>query len=47
MREGHLWGKKEVTIPVSAVDFADADTVYLKLDKKDVKALPAVSVKRP
>ncbi len=47
LREGHLWGKKDVAIPVSAVDFCDADTVYLKLDKADVKALPAVPVKQP
>jgi sporulation protein YlmC with PRC-barrel domain len=46
MREGHLWGKKDVAIPVSAVDFVDEDTIYLKLDKKAVKALPAVPVKR-
>ena len=46
MREGHLWGKKDVAIPVSAVDFVDEDTIYLKLVKEDVKALPAVSVKR-
>ena len=47
LREGHLWGKKDVAIPVSAVDFCDADTVYLKLDKAGVKALPAVPVKQP
>ena len=46
MREGHLWGKKDVTIPVSAVDFVDDETIYLKIDKKAVKALPAVKVKR-
>ena len=46
MREGHLWGKKDVAIPVSAVDFIDGATVYLKLDKAAVKALPAVPVKR-
>jgi len=47
LREGHLWGKKDVTIPISAVDFCDADTVYLKLDKAAIKALPAVPVKQP
>jgi len=47
LREGHLWGKKDVAIPVSAVDFCDADTVYLKLDKADVEALPVVPVKQP
>ena len=46
MLEGHLWGKKDVAIPVSAVDFTDAKTVYLKIDKKAVHALPAVKVKR-
>jgi sporulation protein YlmC with PRC-barrel domain len=47
MREGHLWGKKDVTIPISAIEFADGDTIYLKLDKEAVKALPAVPVKHP
>jgi sporulation protein YlmC with PRC-barrel domain len=46
MREGHLWGKKDVAIPVSAIEFVDEDTVYLKIDKKAVKTLPAVPVKR-
>lgn len=46
MREGHLWGKKDVTIPVSDVDLLDEDTIYLKIDKKAVHALPAVKVKR-
>jgi len=47
MREGHLWGKKDVAIPVSGVEFCDADTIYLKLNKDAVKALPAVAVKKP
>lgn len=46
MREGHLWGKKDVAIPYADIDFTDGDTVYLNLDKKAVKALPAVKVKR-
>lgn len=46
MREGHLWGKKDVAIPVSAIDFTDDKTIYLKLDRAAVKALPAVPVKR-
>jgi len=46
MREGHLWGKKDVAIPVADIDFTDGDTVYLKIDKSAVKALPAVKVKR-
>jgi sporulation protein YlmC with PRC-barrel domain len=46
LQEGHLWAKKEVTVPVSAIDYMLEDTVYLKLDKKEVDALPVVPVKR-
>lgn len=46
MREGHLWGKKDVSIPIADVDFADEKTVYLNIDKAAVAALPAVPVKR-
>jgi sporulation protein YlmC with PRC-barrel domain len=46
MREGHLWGKKDVTIPASDVDLLDEDTIYLKIDKKAIHALPAVEVRR-
>ena len=45
MREGHLFGKKDVAIAVSDIDFTDGETIYLKLDKKTVKALPAIKVK--
>jgi len=47
LMEGHLWGKKEVTIPVSAIDRIEEDTVYLKLDKKAVESLPSEPVRRP
>jgi hypothetical protein len=33
-------------MPVSDVEFVDEDTVYRKLDKKVVRTLPAVAVKR-
>jgi sporulation protein YlmC with PRC-barrel domain len=46
MREGHLWGQKDVTIPVSAIDSIDEDIVYLKLDKRDIEALPTVPIRR-
>jgi sporulation protein YlmC with PRC-barrel domain len=47
LREGHLWGQKEVTIPVSEIALVEEDTVRLKLDAKSVEALPATSVRRP
>jgi hypothetical protein len=46
LREGHLWGKKDVTIPVSEIDRIADDAVYLKLGKAVVATLPAVPVRR-
>jgi sporulation protein YlmC with PRC-barrel domain len=46
MRRGHLWGKRDVAIPITAIDVVDADEVYLNIDNEEVKALPAVPVKR-
>jgi hypothetical protein len=46
MREGHLWGKKDVIIPISAIDKAFEDVVYLSLNKKQIAALPAVPLHR-
>jgi uncharacterized protein YrrD len=46
LREGHLWGQKEVTIPVAEIDRLEEDRVYLKLTKDEVKALPAVVLER-
>jgi sporulation protein YlmC with PRC-barrel domain len=46
MREGHLWGKRDVTIPVSEIDRIDEDTVHLKIDKRGIEALPALPVRR-
>lgn len=46
LREGHLWGQKDVTIPASAIDRTEQDTIYLKLDKRTIEALPAVPIRR-
>ena len=46
MREGYLWGKKDVAIPASSVDYSDGKCIYLNIDSATVKALPAVPVKR-
>jgi len=46
LREGHLWGKKDVTIPVSEVDRIADDAVYLKLGKEVIATLPTVPVRR-
>ena len=46
MREGHLWGQKDVTIPLSAMGDTREGTVFLKLDKHQIESLPTVPVHR-
>ena len=46
LQEGHLWGRKEVAIPVSAVVRVD-DGIWLKISKKDVQDLPPVDITHP
>jgi sporulation protein YlmC with PRC-barrel domain len=46
MREGHIWGKRDVTIPISQIDHFKENVVYLKLDKEHVEALPTIPVHR-
>jgi sporulation protein YlmC with PRC-barrel domain len=46
LRKGHLWGKRDVTIPLDQIDRVEDDVVYLKLDKEAVGALPGVPVRR-
>jgi sporulation protein YlmC with PRC-barrel domain len=46
MREGHLWGQKDVIIPLSAIGETREDTVYLKLDKHQIESLPTFPLQR-
>ncbi len=46
LRKGHLWGERDVTIPVSQIERVTSETVYLKLDKGAVDDLPSISVHR-
>jgi sporulation protein YlmC with PRC-barrel domain len=46
LREGHLWGQRDVTIPTLQIDHVEDDTVFLKLDKRTVELLPAVPVRK-
>jgi len=45
LREGHLWGQKDVTIPVSEIERIEENTVYLKLNKHDVGRLPSIPIR--
>ena len=46
MHEGHLWGRKDVIIPVSAMGDTHDDTVFLKLDKHQIESLPTFPLHR-
>ena len=46
LERGHLWGKREITIPINAVAHVDTDAVTLTLTKDEVGELPSVPVHR-
>jgi sporulation protein YlmC with PRC-barrel domain len=46
LREGHLWGQKNISIPLSQIDRIEENTVWLKLDKKSIEALPIIPIHR-
>jgi len=46
LQEGHLWGKKEVAIPIGAVTRVD-DGIGLNIAKQDVQDLPSVDIDHP
>ena len=47
LAEGHLWGEKEVAIPISAVTSVDEDGAQLNLTKDEVRDLPPVDIDHP
>lgn len=46
LEHGHLWGHREVTIPVGAVTKVETDAVTLSLSKDEVGALEPITVQR-
>lgn len=46
LQEGHLWGRKEVAIPIGAVTGID-DGIRLNLSKHEVQDLPPVDIDHP
>jgi len=46
LQEGHLWGRKEVAIPIGAVIRVD-DGIQLSITKQQVQDLPPVDVDHP
>jgi sporulation protein YlmC with PRC-barrel domain len=46
LQEGHLWGRRDVTIPISAVTRV-ADRIEVSLTRQQVHDLPPVAIDRP
>ena len=46
LKEGHLWDRKEVAIPISAVTDV-RDGIRLNITKQDVQDLPPVDIEHP
>ncbi len=46
LQEGHLWGRKDVAIPISAVTSVD-DGIRLNITKQQVQDLPQVDIDHP
>jgi sporulation protein YlmC with PRC-barrel domain len=46
LERGHLWGRRDVTIPIGSVTRVETDSVTIGLTKDEVAALPAVPVQR-
>jgi sporulation protein YlmC with PRC-barrel domain len=46
LQEGHLWGRKDVAIPISTVTRV-ADRIEVSLSKQQVQDLPPVDIDRP
>jgi len=46
LAEGHLWGRKQVAIPISAVTSVE-DGIQLKITKDEVQDLPPVDIDHP
>jgi sporulation protein YlmC with PRC-barrel domain len=46
LQEGHLWGRKQVAIPVTAVESTEAG-IRLNIPKQQVRDLPPVDARHP
>jgi sporulation protein YlmC with PRC-barrel domain len=46
LERGHLWGTRDITIPIDAVEAIETDELRLSITKEEVSALPSVRVHR-
>ncbi|MGB7874708.1 MAG: PRC-barrel domain-containing protein [Anaerolineales bacterium] len=45
LREGHIFGQKDVFIPVAEIETINESSLHLKLDKEKIEKLPAIPVR--
>jgi sporulation protein YlmC with PRC-barrel domain len=45
LQEGHLWGRKEVAIPIESIASVDSG-IRLKISKQEVQSLPPIDLNR-
>ncbi len=46
LQEGHVWGRKQVAIPIGAVERMD-DGISVSLTKREIEELPEITLTRP
>jgi uncharacterized membrane protein/sporulation protein YlmC with PRC-barrel domain len=46
MMRGHLWGKREISVPLEYVAHVEQETVYLNVRKQQIEDLPSLPVNR-
>jgi uncharacterized membrane protein len=46
LHKGHLWGQRDVIMPVSAIKRVEEETVYLNLDQETIRAMLAIPTKQ-
>jgi len=44
LQEGHLWGRKEVAIPIGSLEKIDAEGIHVQLSKSEIGDLPELGV---
>ena len=45
LREGHLWARKEVAIPIGALETIDGDGLHVGLSKREISDLPEIGTR--
>lgn len=46
LRRGHMWGQRQIMLPISAIDRVSEGTVHLKLSKEAIGKLPDIPAAR-